>query len=412
MKFYVESYGCTMNQGEGGELSRRMAASGHSPQASADDAELVVLNTCTVVETTELRMLRRLRELRSQGKEVVLTGCMAKVQAPSLAAASPESIIVAPQEYPSFSERLRSRYGDGGPPQRPLPPGPAIIPIAQGCRGACSYCITRFARGGLRSVPVEDIEERFLEAIGRGAKEVLLTSQDNGCYGLDIGSDLPSLLDALLKHEGEHRIRLGMMNPEHFLPIADELLQRMEDRRVYRFLHLPLQSGSDPVLKAMGRRYSPRDFIFAVEKAREAFPGISLSTDVIVGFPGETEEDHRASVRLLQQARPDIINVTRFSPRPGTEAASMPGAPHGRVSKARSREMSSLRMSLGEGINKELVGKELDALVSEHGSEGSMICRSDCYRPVVIPTGPGVGERLKLRIVDAAPTHLFGEPAD
>ncbi len=412
MKFHVESYGCTMNQGEGGELSRKLAALGHCPEGCAEDAEIVVLNTCTVVETTELRMLRRLQELRSHGKELVLTGCMAKVQAPVLSEASPESMIVPPQQYPAFCEEFRSRYGEGGPPQAVLRSGPAIIPIAQGCRGSCSYCITRFARGGLRSVPVEEVEESFQEAIGQGAKELLLTSQDNGCYGQDIGKDLPSLLEALLSQEGDFRIRLGMMNPEHFLTMADELMDCMEDPRVFRFLHLPVQSGSGRVLKAMNRRYQPDEFLTAVDEARERLPDIALSTDVIVGFPGEGEEDHRATVELLEQARPDTINVTRFSPRPGTEAATMPGAPHGRVSKSRSREVSSLRMTLGWSINNAMVGTEAQALVSERGTEGSMICRSDCYRPVVIPAGPDIGERLTLRIVDAAPTHLFGEPAD
>ncbi|MDI3482269.1 MAG: threonylcarbamoyladenosine tRNA methylthiotransferase [Candidatus Methanomethylophilaceae archaeon] len=411
-KFYVESYGCTMNQGEGKFLFKELTNLGYTPCRSAEEADLVVLNTCTVVETTELRMLRRLSELRSQGKEMVLTGCMAKVQNEVLSASSPASLIIPPQEYDQFSEKISQRYG--GSPKKVYIPSEttAILPISQGCMGSCTYCITRFARGSLHSFPEEQLLAEFQTMISSGVKEVLLTSQDIASYGKDRGSDICSLLELLLEEEGNFRIRLGMMNPEHAIPLKERLLDLMRDRRLYRFLHIPVQSGSDRILSHMGRRYSVADFVSFVEEVHRQYPEMSIATDMIVGFPGENEEDHILSLNLLEKIRPDIINITRFSPRPGTAAATMPDRPHGRISKARSREMAALHMRLGKMNNNLLVGNVEEVMVTEHGRGDTMISRTDSYKPVVIPAGPFLGQRLKVRLTAATPTHLFGEPVD
>lgn len=415
MKVHVESYGCTMNKGEGHGLSRDLASSGHNPCSSSEDADIIILNTCTVVETTELRMLRRMQELRSQGKEVVVTGCMAKVQGQAIEAVSPGSLIVPPSDYPHFRERFVHRYGDGDDHSnmiQTLTGATAIIPIAQGCLGSCTYCITRHARGTLKSHSVEDIVERFKQELDDGAKELLLSSQDCAAYGMDIGTDLASLLGSLLEFSGEHRIRLGMMNPENLIRITDRLLDVMEDVRVYRFFHIPVQSGSDKILRSMGRRYATEDFISLVDVIRSRYPSASIATDSIVGFPGEDDRDHGMSLELMRSVEPDIINVTRFSPRPGTLAADLPERPHGRVSKARSREMTALRFMIGDEKNSRFINGTMDVTVSENGSKGTMICRTDCYRPVVLPSGPKMGERLTVRITGSARTHLFGEPVD
>lgn len=413
MKVFVESYGCTLNHGEGDGLLRDMVSIGHTPCGNADEADLIVLNTCTVVETTEIRMLRRLKEIREAGKEVVISGCMAKVQPQTLYGISPGSIVIPPAEYDDFENRFIEMYGPG-PDEAALPlvSRTFSIPIAQGCMGTCTYCITRFARGALKSVPESEVLKRFESALAEGAREILLTSQDSACYGLDIDSDLPALLDLLLSIDGDHRIRIGMMNPEHLMPIKDRFLESFEDPRMYRFLHLPLQSGSDKVLEAMGRRYGAEDFLSLVSTCREKFPDLSLSTDMIVGFPGETDEDHRLSMGLMRKVSPDIINVTRFSPRPGTPASTFPERPHGRLSKARSREMSALRMELGGKNYQDLVGSLIEVMVTEQGSKGTMICRTDSYRPVVVPSGPRLGQRIEVELTGSAPTHLFGKPVN
>ena len=360
-------------------------------------------------------MLRRLQELRSQGKQVVVTGCMAKVQGKAIEEAFPGSLIVPPCDYPHFRERFVHRYGCGDNPSsilHKLTGATSIIPIAQGCLGSCTYCITRHARGSLQSHSIEDITGRFKQELDDGAKEILLSSQDCAAYGMDIGTDLASLLESLLKLGGDHRIRLGMMNPENLMRIADRLLDVMGDVRVYRFFHIPVQSGSDKILRSMGRRYTAEEFVALVDVIRSRYPSASIATDSIVGFPGEDDEDHDMSIGLMQRVEPDIINVTRFSPRPGTSAAELPDRPHGRISKARSREMTALRFAIGDDKNATLVGGQMEVTVSENGSEETLICRSDCYRPVVISSGPTLGDKIKVMITGSARTHLFGEPVD
>jgi len=276
MKYYVESYGCTMNFGEGEELAERMDALGHVRTSSADDADIVILNTCTVVETTEKRMIKRMNDLRAAGKEVIVTGCMAKVQPNRVLIRLPGALVIPPQEYSGFSDAVAERYGCHDSIPSPRNATTAIIPIAQGCRGNCTYCITRFARGGLKSYDPASIKERFDRLVDGGAREILITAQDTGCYGIDIGTDLGELIRLLLTKEGDYRIRIGMMNPNSLKPVLNSLLPVFEDRRVYRFLHIPVQSGSDAVLERMRKHYTAGDFFQTVETIRERYPDLSI----------------------------------------------------------------------------------------------------------------------------------------
>ena len=179
MRYFVETYGCTMNFGEGRELSEVMASLGYEPAADAEEADVVVLNTCTVVETTEKRMLSRISELRKQGKKVVVTGCMAQVQPKRISIRLPDSPIVRFEDYGRFGDIVEERYGRAGAPVRLETSADAILPIAQGCLGHCSYCITKFARGDLRSYPADTLLGRFDRFLEGGAKEILITAQDD-----------------------------------------------------------------------------------------------------------------------------------------------------------------------------------------------------------------------------------------
>ncbi len=408
MKFYVESYGCTMNFGEGEELAERMEALGHVPAPSADDADIVILNTCTVVETTEKRMIKRMNELKAAGKEVIVTGCMAKVQASRAMVRLPGSLVIPPQEYGSFSDAVSQKYGCGAPVSLPRSPVTAIIPIAQGCRGNCTYCITRFARGALVSYPAEKIKERFDALIDRGAKEVLITAQDTGCYGVDTGTDLGELLRLLLTKEGDYKVRVGMMNPNSLKPVLDSVLDAFGDPRMYRFLHIPVQSGSDAVLERMKRHYTVGDFMSLVERIRARYPDLSIATDLIAGFPGETDEDHRQSLALIEKLRADTINITRFSPRPGTVAFKMTQL-NGRILKERSTELTDMKNRTEADVNSRLVGRRYTALVSEVSSDGSVIARNENYRPIAIKETLALGSTVEVEVTESFSTYLVGK---
>ena len=398
-----------MNYGEGEQLSKKMDALGHVRVDSVKEADIVILNTCTVVETTEKNMIRRMGDLKKAGKKVIVTGCMAKVQPKRIEIRLPDSVIISPDRYNEFSDLVSDEFGCFDPVDSPSYGMSAILPIAQGCLGNCSYCITRFARGALKSYDENDLVKEFNAMIDTGAKEVLVTAQDTACYGRDTGTDLPQLIRRFLEKEGEYRLRIGMMNPNNLKPIVDDLLDTMEDRRVYRFLHIPVQSGSDTVLKNMRRRYTAEEFLSMVEHMRARYPDISISTDMISGFPGETDEDHRKSVELIRKLHADTVNITRFSVRPGTDAAKMKDQIQGNVSKKRSTELTDTKMDVEYNVNKNLVGKRFRVLVTEKGKPGTVITRTENYRPVGIDEDIPLGTFLDVEVTDCASTYVSGK---
>ena len=407
MKYYVESYGCTMNYGEGRKLSRDMASLGYREASSAEEADIVILNTCTVVETTEKKMLARISELKKLKKEVIVTGCMAKVQPKRIEIRLPESLVLPPSDYHEFAKEVASKYGVAGPPLSVIQGTDAILPVAQGCLGNCTYCITKFARGKLQSYDAGSLKKEFDSFVDSGAKEILVTAQDTACYGADMGTDLPTLLRSMLTKDGEYRVRIGMMNPNHLKKIAEDLVSVMDDDRMYRFLHIPVQSGSDTVLKNMHRGYRAEDFMELVDLLRSHIPEISIATDIITGFPGETDEDHEATKDLIKALRADTLNITRFSARPGTEAASMEQL-HGRILKERSTELTELKNQVEGDVNSRLIGREYRALATEVGKEGTIV-RTGNYRPVVIREEIPLGTFVDVKVTDSRPTYLFGK---
>lgn len=409
MRYYVESYGCTMNYGEGDMLSRRMESLGYERSDSMEGSDIVILNTCTVVETTEKRMIKRMNELRMAKKEVIVTGCMAKVQQSRISIRLPNALIVPPDMYDNFSELVENRFGTGNSTKRTPYGRTAIIPISQGCLGNCSYCITRFARGKLISRGVEELVSEFRDFVDSGVREILITAQDTACYGKDIGTDLPSLLKEILKVEGDYRIRIGMMNPNHLEPLIDDMIGCLLDPRMYRFLHIPVQSGSDTVLKAMRRHYTAERFLDMVDRLRASIPDISIATDLICGFPGETEDDHRDTIALMRRLRMDTANITRYSPRPGTDSVSMPGELNGNIMKRRSKELTEVKGEVEYDVNSKLVGNVVNVLITENGKDGAMIGRTINYRPIVFRTAFGIGEYVNVEITDCAATYLTGK---
>ena len=200
-----------------------------------------------------------------------------------------------------------------------------------------------------------------------------------------------------------------MMTPNQAIPILDSLIEAYRSDRVYKFLHVPVQSGSDDVLRRMGRRYTVDDYRGLVAKVREEFPMVSVSTDIICGFPGETEAQFEESLRLVEETRPDVLNISRFWSRPGTEAASMEGQLHGRVTKERSRRLSGLWRDLSLEGNLRWVGWEGEALVDEVGRSGGMIARNPAYKPIVLREPVRVGDFVEVRVTEALRGYLIGE---
>ncbi|MDD1770685.1 MAG: tRNA (N(6)-L-threonylcarbamoyladenosine(37)-C(2))-methylthiotransferase [Methanomassiliicoccales archaeon] len=408
MKFKVTTYGCTMNQGEGLEMEGKLAALGHEVVRTEEEADVVVANTCDVIDATERKILRYLKVMESGGKGIVITGCIPSIDADGLRTRFPEALVVPVSDYPMFSEVIEGRFGRGKGAVLPEHGPTGIVPIAQGCLGNCAYCITKIARGGLRSYPVDKVIESVRREVKVGAKEILLTTQDTGCYGSEIGASLPELIDRVCEVEGDFKVRVGMMNPDSLSEVLEAMIEAFRQPKVYKFLHLPVQSGSDRLLRSMGRGYGASTFEGQVAMFRAALPRLTLSTDVITGFPGETEEDHMATIEMLKRVRPNIVNVTRFSSRPGTAAAAMKEQVVSRISKDRSREVAKLRFEIAGQLNHDLIGERLSVIATEVGKNGSIVCRDNCYAPIVIRRLLVLGERYDALITESTATHLVG----
>jgi len=396
-------------------MQQKLVSMNHSIAATAEEADIVVVNTCVVIKATELKIMKRMRRLQEEGKQLVVTGCMASVQSSEVMDEFPEALIIPPSSYGSFTGIVSERYGIGDINDDKIQWASNttfILPIAQGCLGHCSYCITRLARGGLRSYPIEELTQRAKNAVKEGAKELLVTAQDTACYGKDSDSNLVDLIEKLCCIEGDFKIRIGMMNPDSLRGQEGDLARIIGHKNVYKFLHLPVQTGSDRLLKVMGREYSVGEFEDQVRTIRQAVPRLTLSTDVICGFPGESDQDHRDSLEMLQSVRPNIVNVTRFSSRPGTAAESMRAQVVSRIAKDRSREIAKLRFEIASDINAKLIGECIEVIATEEGKTGTTICRDYAYVPVVIPIQLPLGSKIRTVVTESHPTHLVGRLID
>ncbi|RLI36622.1 MiaB/RimO family radical SAM methylthiotransferase [Candidatus Bathyarchaeota archaeon] len=421
MRVYIESYGCAMNMADGRLMAELLAEAGHTLVDGPEEADVIILNTCTVRSDTERRMIKRLRELVRHGKKLIVAGCLPAAQPGVVYKISRDISMISARAVEAIREVVEADgpvYILDARPRRCLPrllDGVKItIPIAEGCLGSCAYCIVRVARGPLRSYRPEAIVRAVEEAVRKGAREVRLTAQDTGVYGRDIGTNLAELLEAVCEIEGDFMVRVGMMNPNAALLILDELLDAYEDPKIYKFLHLPVQTGDDGLLKAMRRGYTVGDFLTVVGAFRKRFPELCLATDIIVGLPGEDEEAFKRSVELLERVKPDKVHVARYTPRPHTRAASMPRQVPEPEKKRRSRIISSLALKMGLERNLRLVGKRLRCLVVGLGREpGQLEARATNYKPVYLRGQEGLlGAFLELEVTGAGPYYLLGRPLD
>jgi len=283
----------------------------------------------------------------------------------------------------------------------------AVVNISEGCNGSCSYCIVRKARGPLKSRSPEEVKAQVNELVGKGYVEMQISAQDTAAYGSDLGTNLAKLLERVAEVSGNFRVRVGMMNPSNILSQEKELIRAFHSPKIYRFLHIPVQSGSDAVLQSMGRKYNAHDFQSAVEAFRSEFPDITIITDIIAGFPGETDEHFQESLQLIDRLQPDKVNITRFSKRPGTPAALKYDMPD-RIKKDRSREMTRLWLDIARERNRRYVGQIFSVLVTEQGREGTMKARAENYLGVLVAGKAFLGERVTVEVVESNSLYVLG----
>jgi len=420
-RIYVEVFGCSANVADAEMVSGLLMQAGHKIVNGSEEADAFVVLTCTVKTPTERKVVKRLRWFSDKGVSLVVAGCMPKAQRELVVEAVPEASMLGPDDLLEVVDVVEETLGGNRVeavsnqatdktclPRARANPVVHIAPISSGCLGSCSYCIVRRARGSLNSYPTDSIVEDTRRALEGGCREIWVTAEDTAAYRWG-GTRFPQLLEEISGLPGRFFIRVGMMNPDQAEPILDELVNAYSSEKVFKFLHVPVQSGNDDVLRRMRRRYTVDDFRGIVARFRDSFPGLSLSTDIICGFPGETEEQFMDSVRLVEEVEPDVLNISRFWPRPGTEAEGMDGQLHGRETKKRSRMLSALWRRLSFERNRGWTGWRGDILIDEAGRGDSVVGRNFAYKPVVLRDPVDLGEFVEVEITRAGRGYLLGK---
>lgn len=427
-KVCIQTYGCSFNAADGEAMAGLLARAGYELIDAPEGADAVILNTCTVKDRTYLNFKKRfvaLREgsIRGDGPKLIVTGCIPKAyeRAPWLegvAMLGPDNIddvpgIVTaalagqtPRRVRADREAIRNR---ASLPVERRNPVVEILPIARGCLSACTFCHTKLARGGLVSFRPIDIVEQARRAVEDGVKELWLAAQDTGAYGRDLDLTLGGLLKQLCEIEGDHRIRLGMANPRWIHEDLDELLDSLEHPRMFKFLHVPVQSGSDRILAAMKRENTVTQYIELGEAFNRRFSEGTLLTDMIVGFPGETEEDFQASLDLIRRVQHVGVNRSKFSPRPGTIAAKMEQVP-GEIVAERSRRMYEAVKTQAREYHEKLLGRRECVLTSECKKAGTTVAHNENYRPAILEGEWELGRWVEVEYAGFDDFHMKARP--
>ncbi|MEM3364967.1 MAG: tRNA (N(6)-L-threonylcarbamoyladenosine(37)-C(2))-methylthiotransferase [Candidatus Methanomethyliaceae archaeon] len=415
MRVYIKTFGCASNKAESGLIRRVLIKDGFELVSSVDEADAVVVNTCTVRKETDLKVMMFLSKIRN--KKVVVTGCTAAAQPALISENYPMYSIVSPDCPSMISTALKKEERSiflvkDSLMMEPVPYRHGVkstIVVSRGCLGECSYCIVRVAKGRLRSISPDVIKRNVVKAVKAKAYEIRLTAQDIGVYGIDIGTDLPSLLDSLVRVDGCFRLRVGMFKPSSVKDFLNKLVEVYKSEKIYKFIHVPVQSGSDAVLERMKRGYDVNTFKRVIEEFRKNFPNITIFTDIIVGFPGEDDLEFDETCMLLKEIKPDKTHIARYSPRPHTAAASMPQVPES-IKKRRSAILHQIVQEIQMEKNNAWVGKTVKATVVDLYLKGGMIARTDEYKTIAIPgCNPTlIGQRVELCVEGATPFYLIG----
>ncbi len=414
MKVYIETYGCAANKSDSEIMAGILIERGYEITFNEEEADYIVVNTCGVKKQSEDRILKRLQDLAKTNKKIIIAGCLPRINIEKVKSKIPNYHAL----MDTYSiDKIDLAVQKGGiifsekPPEKPCLPKYSfsnvisIIQIGEGCLSACSFCATKFARGKAVSFKPTTILKSIEEAVAKGYKEIWLTSQDNSCYGKDINTNLAELMMAISKIKGKFWVRVGMMNPLHIKPFLDELIEAYKSEKFFKFLHLPVQSGSNEVLRHMRRGYRVEDFVFFVNRFREEIPDITISTDIIVGYPTEREKDFRKTVSLLKKVKPDVVNLSRFTARKGTIAASLKQL-DSKIVNERSKKVHEIVRKILEKKNKRWVGWKGEVLIDEK-TKNITIGRNIFYKPIIV--SGNLGEFREIEIIKSFANFFIGK---
>jgi tRNA-2-methylthio-N6-dimethylallyladenosine synthase len=433
--FLIRTFGCQMNEHDSERIGGMLRADGMTPTDDVADAKVIVLNTCAIRENADNKLygnLGHLKPLKAANPDlrIVVAGCLAQKDQGVIQEKAPwVDVVVGTHALPHLLDLLRRAEADG--PQMDVDEYTDLFPsalpsardeafrawvaIAVGCDNACTFCIVPFVRGAQRSRAIGDVLAEVQGLAREGVVEVTLLGQNVNTYGRDLtvpGSSRRSLFADLLRQvnevEGLRRIRFTSPHPHDFTP--DVIGAMAECDKVCEHIHFPLQSGSDRVLKAMQRSYRRERYLGWLDAIRDAIPAIAVSTDIIVGFPGETEEDFADTLDVVSRARFDSAYTFQYSPRPATRAASMPDQVAKEVVQERFDRLLALQQEISLEEAREQIGTEVEVLVEGAGPRRSSTqARTRTNRIVHLAEPLEPGAFVTARITDAAAHHLAGE---
>jgi MiaB-like tRNA modifying enzyme len=432
MKYaYIETYGCSANQNNSEIMAGLLKQSGFELTNNEDIADVVIINSCVVKGKTENKIKRRVQDIARiyPGKLSVITGCMPDTDAEHLKKLNPKILLLSNHQIKRITSLIADYYRNKLHsekqdyyiakqneekllvPKIPLNKLISIVQISEGCLSKCTFCKTRLAKGALFSYDMEDIIKTVQNDLKNGAKEIWLTSQGNANYGMDRGkAELPELLEKILALKYDFKLRLGMMNPHHLYPITEELIEVYKNKKMYKFLHAPIQSGSDKVLREMKRPYNLEKVEHIINRFRKEFPDITIATDVIVGYPTETEEDFQKSLSFVERFKPDVFNLAKFSKHKGTEADELNELPIGIINR-RNSEIMRLHRNTALENKKKFLNREIVVFVNKKQPE-FYEARDDNYNIILLPNNNAanlLGKKVKVRINQVGAHYMLGE---
>ena len=418
-KIYFQTHGCSTNFSETEVMQGLLKEAGFELVAQPEEADILIINICTVKgEETALRGIRKLKE-NFPDKKLVVAGCISREiidpireiteDAPLINTHSIKGIVGLVEEL--LNDNIIEMLTKSDEIKINLPKVRrnsiiGIVPILSGCNNECSYCSVRLIKGRLFSYPVENVVDDVKECLKDECKEIWITSMDNAAYGLEKGkSKLPGLMKEVLAINKSFFVRIGMMNPGDLKPILNEMIEIYKNPKVFKFLHIPVQSGDDEILKLMNRKYKIEDFKEIVRMFRREVPNISVSTDIIAGFPTETEGQFKDSLELIKDIKPEVLNISMYRDRPRTRAAQMEQLSPG-VSKDRTRLLTDIFGNISRMNNEKWIDWQGNILIDEIGKEDSFIGRNISYKPVIVRGDFKLGDIVKVKVNKATAFDL------
>lgn len=421
--FFIKTYGCKFNQTDS-ELIRGILKTNGWKEKDEKKAQFFILNSCGVVERTRLDILKKIKELKQKNKKVILTGCLPHIL-PSVC--SIVDLSIGPKEIFNIFQIIETFFFKKNVKKNKFLSSKqvdkqilfnlrernkeksiiATIPISEGCLGNCVFCVTKLARGRLKSFNEDFIINDIKNALSQGFKQIDLTAQDLGIYGLDKGRFLlPDLLKKISKIKGVFKVRLGMMSPWSAKTIIPKIISIFKQSdKFFTFFHLPIQSGDDRILRAMGRKERISDFLKIIEKIKNNFNDFILATDIICGFPGEDENSFKKTYSLIRAVEPDVLHIFRFSPNFLTKKRGLNDTPDF-LKKERSRLLFQLWKRTLEKKNKKFLDKKFRVLITERKNQ-FYLSRADSFRPIIIKEGV-LGQFLNIKIINFSFPFLMG----